>query len=117
MTTAETVKFFVACGLPKPVTEHEFHPKRDWAFDFAWPKQKIALEVEGGIYSGGRHIQPKGFLHDMEKYNTAAVLGWRVLRFTPRGSSSLTAVQMVRQAMNTQGQTTAPAASPKQPRS
>ena len=99
MTTAETLKFFAACGLPKPVTELEFHPKREWRFDFAWPKYKLALEVEGGIHSGGRHTQPAGFLGDMEKYNSAAVLGWRVLRFTPRGSCSLTAAQMVREAM------------------
>ena len=101
MTTAETLKFYAACGLPKPVTEFEFHSKRAWRFDFAWPEYKIALEVEGGIHSGGRHIQPQGFLGDMEKYNNAAVLGWRVLRFTPKGAFSLAAVQMVRQAIVT----------------
>ena len=43
----------------------------------------MALEIEGGVFSRGRHVRPMGFLADMEKYNAAAVLGWRVLRCTP----------------------------------
>lgn len=58
--------------------------ERKWRFDFAFPEKKIAVEVEGGIYSGGRHTRGYGFIADMEKYNTAAELGWRVFRFTPQ---------------------------------
>lgn len=63
--------------------EFRFHPKRLWRFDYAFPEHKVALEVEGGVWSGGRHTSPKGFLRDMEKYNTATLMGWRVLRTTP----------------------------------
>lgn len=49
----------------------------------AWPDQKLALEVEGGVWTGGRHTRGKGYLADMEKYNRATVLGWRVIRCTP----------------------------------
>ena len=31
----------------------------------------ILVEVEGGIWTGGRHTQPKGFIADIEKYNLA----------------------------------------------
>lgn len=70
-------------SLPAPVTEHRFHAERKWRFDFAWPDLKVALEVEGGIWVGGRHTRGKGYLADVEKYNHAAAAGWCVLRCTP----------------------------------
>jgi len=72
-----------ACGLPKPEAEVRFHPTRKWRFDFGWREKKIALEVEGGVWIRGRHTRGSGFLKDMEKYNAAAAMGWRVLRVTP----------------------------------
>jgi very-short-patch-repair endonuclease len=69
-----------AAGLPEPATEHRFHPTRKWRFDYAWPEHKVALEVEGAVWTHGRHTRGSGFVKDMEKYNTAAVLGWMVLR-------------------------------------
>ena len=63
--------------------EYRFYKPRRWRFDYALPLYKIAIEVEGGVWTGGRHIRPQGFLSDMEKYNTAALLGWRVFRTTP----------------------------------
>lgn len=71
-------------GVPKPVAEYRFHPLRKWRFDWAWPAQKVALEVEGGVWIQGRHSRGAGFLKDAEKYNTAATMGWRVLRVTPK---------------------------------
>lgn len=65
------------------VKEFKFHPVRKWRFDYAVPEYKIALEVEGGVWTGGRHTSPKGFLGDIEKYNTATLMGWRVFRTTP----------------------------------
>lgn len=65
------------------VKEFKFHPVRKWRFDYAVPEYKIALEVEGGVWAGGRHTSPKGFLGDIEKYNTATLMGWRVFRTTP----------------------------------
>lgn len=59
------------------VREHRFHPVRLWRFDFAWPKAKLALELEGM----GRHQRYVGFREDAEKYNVALLAGWRILRF------------------------------------
>ena len=67
-------------NLPTPTREYKFSEKRGWRFDFAWPELMAALEIEGGIWSGGRHVRGKGFISDCEKYNEAALLGWRVLR-------------------------------------
>lgn len=79
-------KFLLFCAahkLPAPETELQFAAPRKWRFDYAWSPQRIALEKEGGIFSGGRHSRGKGMLADMEKYNYAAMLGWRVIRYTP----------------------------------
>lgn len=71
-------------GMPEPVREHRFHPIRQWRFDFAWPEYRVALEIEGGIWTGGGHTRGRGYREDMEKYNEAALHGWIVLRFTPK---------------------------------
>ena len=75
-------------GFPDPATELLFHPKRKWRFDYAWPTRMIALEVHGGIHSGGRHTRGRGFVEDRAKMNEATLLGWTVLRFSQRMISS-----------------------------
>jgi hypothetical protein len=70
-------------GLPQPQREFMFHRKRKWRFDLAWPELLIAVEIEGGIWVGGRHVRGAGYEADCEKYNEAQLAGWMVLRFTP----------------------------------
>jgi hypothetical protein len=72
--------------LPIPVPEYRFHPRRKWRFDWAFPDQKIALEVQGGAYliAGGRHTRGSGFETDAEKFSEAAILGWRILHVLPK---------------------------------
>jgi hypothetical protein len=67
-------------GVPEWEPEHRFHSTRRWRFDYAWPESKVALELEGGAWSQGRHVRAKGFLGDIEKYNEATLLGWKLLR-------------------------------------
>lgn len=81
------------------VKEYRFHDKRKWRFDYAIPEHKIAIEVEGGVWTGGRHTSPQGFLGDMEKYNTATVMGWRVLRTTPDRLLTNETLTMIRESM------------------
>jgi hypothetical protein len=85
-------------GLPLPEAEHRFCERR-WRFDYAWPAQKVALEVEGGIYTRGRHVRPKGFLNDMKKYNRATVLGWRLVRCTPSELCGMETLEMLKEIL------------------
>lgn len=85
--------------LPVPEWEYKFEPSRDWRCDFAWPAHKLALEVEGGAWTNGRHTRGKGFLEDIAKYNRLAVLGWRLLRCTPAGLSDLWTITQISDAL------------------
>jgi hypothetical protein len=91
-------------GLPAgAVAEYRFHSRRRWRFDYAWPAARIALEIEGGVWTHGRHTRGKGFVGDMEKYNAAALAGWRVLRVTPQQVTSGEAGRLVRVALALRG--------------
>lgn len=77
------------------VKEYKFHPTRRWRFDYALPEHKIAIEIDGGVWTQGRHTRPVGYLHDMEKFNEAAAMGWLVLKFTPKEQYSRAAIEVV----------------------
>lgn len=66
--------------MPSHVREFHFAPPRRWRLDFAWPSHKVAVEIEGVTYDGGRHQRPQGFLADAEKYESAMLHGWTVYR-------------------------------------
>lgn len=68
---------------PDAVAEFKFHDVRKWRADFAIPSRRLLIEIDGGIFSGGRHTRGAGFLADCEKLNSAAMLGYRVLRYSP----------------------------------
>lgn len=69
-------------GLPAPQPEYKFHPARKWRIDYYFERDgvRVGLEIEGGIYSGGRHTRPGGFMGDMEKYNEMSVAGIYLVR-------------------------------------
>lgn len=88
-----------AAGITGYVREFRFAPGRRWRFDFAFWNERLAIEVEGGIWSGGRHVTGKGFQADLEKYNAAVLLGWRVLRFSGEQIKSGQALAQIEQAL------------------
>ena len=95
-------------GLPEPEREYRFHPTRRWSFDFVWPDAMLAVEVEGGVWAQGRHTRGAGFIADCEKYNEAALLGWRVLRVTGEHINDGSAIDWIRRALAEQGADVAP---------
>lgn len=71
----------VAYHLPEPKREWRFMKNRRWRFDFAWPEQKLAVEIQGGTWAKGpqAHGHGRGFTRDCAKSFAAQALGWRVL--------------------------------------
>jgi len=60
------------------------------------------MEIEGGTWVSGRHTRGKGYLNDLEKYNEAVILGWRLLRVTPQMLRDGTATVLLERISNGQ---------------
>jgi len=77
-------------NLPHPQRQCQLVPKRRFFFDFVWYKQRIVVEIDGGIWMRGKnggagaHSRPLNILRDMEKSNLAQKHGYRFFRFTPQ---------------------------------
>lgn len=100
MNTKAMIEFFKSMGLPAPIPEYKFHPTRKWRFDYAFIQGKVALEVEGGVWTGGRHTRGSGFVKDMEKYNAAATMGWRVIRCVPAEVLTNKTIETLKEALS-----------------
>lgn len=114
-------------GMPKPEEQYKFSKTRRWRFDFAWPEKMLAVEIEGKVWgqyvychrcgakvqkksaggkwsyvrdSGGRHTSASGYLGDMEKYNNAALLGWRLIRIPANDMHNKESVSIIKEAYN-----------------
>lgn len=88
-----------ALGIVTPIPEHRFHATRKHRLDYAWPDAKLGLEVEGGVWTRGKHGRGSGIVKDMEKANLLAVAGWRLLRVTPTQLLDPHTAEMVRAAL------------------
>ena len=75
--------------------EFKFHQSRKWRADFHLKGRMILIEVEGGIWSGGRHTRGKGYIGDMQKYNAATMLGYQVIRFSTEQVKSGKAIEQI----------------------
>jgi very-short-patch-repair endonuclease len=98
--------------LPMHLREHRFAQAaigREWRFDFCFPDFKLAVEIEGlavmslmmpsgkkRMICTGRHSTPGGFEDDCEKYATAVMMGWRLVRFMTKQVKSEFALGMTR---------------------
>lgn len=100
--------------MPEPVMEYQFHAVRKWRFDWAWPRWKVALEVEGGVFgftdkktgqrrTGGAHGSITGIKRDIEKYNHAAAMGWLVIRCVPSDLKKWETLAYVKAALEAHG--------------
>jgi len=67
----EGTGFWIVC---KP--EFRFDADRKWRFDFAWPGEKLAVEIDGFGYG---HQAVNRISDNNEKRNAAVEQGWRVL--------------------------------------
>lgn len=74
-------KAVVEAGCLRPVREFFFAKERgrSWAFDYAWPLHKFAVEVDGAV-----HRIRERWEADLDKFNTAILMGWTVLHLRPK---------------------------------
>ena len=105
----EFIELCKAHGLPLPEKEFRFHPIRRWRIDYCFVEQKLAVEIEGGIYgvgkpcpvckrpSVGAHTSIKMLKKDMEKYNQLAIQGYWLLRFTPQEVKNGYAIDVIKE--------------------
>lgn len=110
MTIRSTAEILLAeqltqAGIPFQ-REYRFHPERRWRADFAllgWNRDiqyvRFLIEVDGGGYVSGRHSRGSGIEADAEKQSAAAILGFRVLRVTPKQVEDGRALTWVKQAL------------------
>lgn len=113
--TASTAELTLAAQLEQAgipfEREFRFAPPRRWRADFYfkrredyWPGvivrySKLLVEIDGGGYVAGRHSRGGGMEADAEKQSAAAILGYRVIRCTPRQVENGTALEWIRQAL------------------
>ena len=83
-----------ALGLPEPEREYQFDETRRWKFDFAWPAQMVAVEIDGR-----GHQRDSRYYGDVEKGNRAALAGWLVLHVTRRELDDLSGIAMAQEAL------------------
>jgi very-short-patch-repair endonuclease len=93
------VSLWSQLGGPALVREFRFDAIRRWRFDFAHEGARVAIEINGGVWSHGRHVRGSGYLRDREKVNTATLAGWRVFEL---GTGQVTpeAVQKIIEVIN-----------------
>jgi len=80
-STADVVRVPILDQIPVPVDE------------------QLLVEIDGGAYVNGRHSRGAGVEADCEKQSAAAILGYRVIRCTPRQVDDGTALSWIRQAL------------------
>jgi hypothetical protein len=96
--TKIVLAWFKAHGL-ECEAEYRFDPVRKWRFDFAFPTQKLAIECQGGLFTGGRHSRGPALLKEHEKLNAAAVKGWRILYTIPSSVCMIETVDLIKEAL------------------
>lgn len=81
--------------------EFEFDPLRKWRADFYVETDcnHILVELEGGVYTTGRHVRGAGYEADIEKYNEALLAGYTLLRGTAKHIKSGKLLEWVKRAM------------------
>lgn len=63
--------------------EYRFHESRLWRLDFWFGDAKLAVEVQGAVWTNGRHSRGAGLTNDCEKFSHLAMAGIFLVLVTP----------------------------------
>lgn len=94
--------------LPQPEQQHYWARDlgRQFRADFAWPKYRILVEVQGGIWMPdgvGAHSGGKAITQDIIKAQHAVLLGWWLLPVTTTQVKNGEAIDLARRALLAHG--------------
>ena len=76
------LKLAVASEISRRTGEEHFfeyhfaRPERAWRSDIAWPRVRVALEIQGGNWTGGRHCRPSAMQSEYDKQNGYSARSW-----------------------------------------
>ena len=99
MNTVILLQVWAAAGIPNPVPEHQFEATRKWRFDYAFLEQRVAVEIQGGLFTGGRHTRGPALRDEYEKLREAAADGWLVLPVPPDEAMSKKFLTQLKRAL------------------
>lgn len=94
-----------ALGFSGYEREFRFAVPRRFRFDLAFPEHKLAVEIDGIVYTkgshmaGGRHTSIKGLRAECEKSALATLHGFRVIHVLPEHVLSGQAIAWIEQAL------------------
>jgi hypothetical protein len=91
-----------AHGLPEPVPEFRFHLTRKWRFDWLFNpgKERVAVEIQGGLFTQGGHVRGAHLVGEYEKLNEAQIMGYKVLLVTPQQVESGEVFELVKRTLS-----------------
>ena len=93
--------------LPEPVEQFYFAQEMDRKFraDFAWPKYKLLVEIQGGIWrpGGGAHSHPIDIERDVERLQYVAQLRYTMLPLLPKQVMSGYAIELTQRVLEKLG--------------
>lgn len=88
-----------AAGLSPPVPQMRPIAGRKFRADFGWPGARLLVEVQGGIWTLGRHNRGSGYEQDCARLNELTLAGWRVLYVTERHIREGDALRWIERAL------------------
>jgi hypothetical protein len=81
----------------------DWTPRRQYRADFAFVKEMLLIEVDGGTWISGGHNRGAAYARDRERDNEALCHGWRTIRVVPSQIESGKAVRWVEVALHGAG--------------
>lgn len=93
----------IEAWIPPDITygkEHLFATPhgREFRADFAFVRgiEKLAVEIDGGTWNGGKHGRGSGIATDQEKTHYYAILRWYLIRVSPDDVKRGLAIQLIK---------------------
>jgi hypothetical protein len=86
-------------GLPVPIRQFQAIPGRKLAFDFGFPEWRLLVEIQGGVWTKGKHGRGSGIIQDQNKLNDAVLNGFYTLQFSVNHIKDGTALLVTQRAL------------------